>query len=145
MAFLHVTKGDKYDLPTDRTFDQVNVEVEDAQADFLQLQSQIAKANETFTIQWDERAIAVGEALDLAKLYRQQASDYAGFGSQRDNELDRSRLGVTQVMRVLTYDPKNYAEKARKLTRKANKLSDLIDEANIQNRINFPNYSVYMD
>lgn len=146
MAYLFVAKGDNYEVPKDRTFDQVNGEIEKVQADLLELEVQIAKANSTFTIRWDDRDVTIGEALHLAKLYREQAAEYANYGSQRQNEIDRGRtLSVTTVMRVLTYEPKFYAEKAQKLTRKANKISDLIDEANIQSKIPYPNYSVYMD
>lgn len=146
LAFLYIQKGDKYELPQDRTFDQVTEELETVQNDLLQLETLIAKANTQSCIQWDGKEITIGEAIQLAKLYREQAQDYASYGSQRNNEIDRQRsLSMNTIVRVLTYDPKKYAEKSQKLLRKANKLSDLIDEANIKTFIHFPRYSVYMD
>ncbi|MBP1308787.1 hypothetical protein JOD82_001807 [Paenibacillus sp. 1182] len=145
LAYLFVAKGDQPDTPEDRTFDQVNIEIEATQMDLLEIESKIAKANSTFGVEWDGRHMTIGEALRLAKLFREQAREYGDYGSQRDNDIDRSRMLTTPVLKVLTYRPKDYAEKAQKLTRKANKISDLIDEANLQNMILYPRYSVYMD
>ena len=145
-AFLYIEKGDEYELPKERTFDQINAELEAAKMDLWELEAKIAKANTKNHIEWDGQKITIGEAIQLAKLYREQSREYANYGSFRNNEIDRHHgLSSKIIVRVLTYDPKKYAEKAQKLIRKANKLSDLIDEKNTRVRINFPRYSEYMD
>ncbi|WCF11715.1 hypothetical protein NDS46_30690 (plasmid) [Paenibacillus thiaminolyticus] len=146
LAFLYVPKGENYELSNMRTFNQVITEIESAEEDLRKLEVQIAKANTEVTIDWNQESLSILEALKLAKALRDKATEYSSFGRNRNNEIDRARsMGGTPVLRVLTYDPALYAEKARKLTRQANKLSALIDDANVENYILFPNYSVYMD
>ena len=140
VSYLLVEKGEQYELPVDRTFNQVVSELEAAQKDLLELETAIAQANVTSTIQWDEKQITIGEAIQLAKLYREQAREHATYGSKRNN----TPYG-TNMYQVLTYDPKKYAELSQKLNRKANKLSELIDEVNILTYIDFPRYHIYMD
>lgn len=122
-------KSNKIEYPA-RTVDQITAEIEQAHAAYRKLMDAVARANLTNTIEWEGERITIAEALELAKWYRQEAGALKRLAWRRKQEYETKGLGESNLIRLALYEPEEMRRRAMLLTRKANKLSALIEVKN---------------
>lgn len=143
IAVVTVPKGEKYEKPS-RNIEQVTAELEEVYDAYRQLDLKMAEANLNHTIEWDNQPLTIMEAIELAKQMRNELSELKSFAARQKQEYSSSWRDHVMVTFAL-YDPDQYKEKAKKLERKVNRLSYLIEAANHQVFFEFPPAKEYLD
>lgn len=136
VAVVSVPKGEKYEKPT-RTVEQVTEELDEVRRHYRQLDLAMARANLTHTVQWDGQALPIMEAIELAKQLRAEMQELKRLALRNRQEYS-SNWGEAIMVKYTMYDPDVYKERAKKLERKTNRLSHLIEAANHQAMLDFP-------
>lgn len=143
-AYVDVVKGEEYEKPT-RTIDEVTHELEAARTDYRKLDVLATKANLTTEIVWNGEAINLVEALELAKQTRGEHSNLQRFGNSKKQQRQMNFRSDNEYFTVALFEPQEYKVKAEKIKRRADKLSDLIDEANLLAKIEFASAAKYIE
>lgn len=144
VAYVEVLKGEEYEKPT-RTIEEITTELEAARTDYRKLDTLATKANLETTVSWDSQAINLVEALEFAKQMRGELGYLQRFGNSKKQQRQMNFRSDTEYFTVALFEPQEYKAKAEKLKRRADKLSDLIDEANLLAKIEFTSAAKYIE
>ncbi|OEF98363.1 hypothetical protein [Desulfuribacillus alkaliarsenatis] len=140
VATVIYEKGDDYELPS-RNFEQVTEEIEQVAQDLRMLENKIALANLQNTVDWSDEKLSIHEAIMLAQYLRQEANELLMYSKKKKVSVHRDSYGInlskSSIQEKTLYDPDTVRNESVKLTRKANKLSSMIDAANHSITINF--------
>jgi hypothetical protein len=142
VAVVTVPMGEKFELPL-RTIEEVTEELNEVRAHYRQLDVAMAFANISHTISWDGEEITIMEAIELAKQLRGELNELKRFASRKKQEY-RSEYGEVVMVEHALYDPNEYKEEAKKLEKRVNRLSYLIEAENHKVTFDFPPASIYI-
>ncbi|MBH8599424.1 MULTISPECIES: hypothetical protein [unclassified Thermoactinomyces] len=142
VAIISVPKGEQFERPN-KTIESLTEEINEVRSHFRQLDVAMATANLNHTIHWDDQDITIMEAIELAKQMRGELQELKRFGSRKKQEYS-SHYGEVVMVEHALYDPAEYQEKAKKLERKVNRLSYLIEAENHQVNFDFPPATIYL-
>lgn len=142
ISVVSVPKGENYEKPN-RTIEELTEEINEVRTHFRKLDIAMATANLHHTFEWDQQLITIMEAIELAKQMRGELRDLKKFASRKKQDYSPHYGDVVMVEYAL-YDPEIYREKVKKLERKVNRLSSLIEAQNHKATFDFPPAAIYL-
>lgn len=146
VSTITVEKGQQYEAP-ERSMEIVTAELNQAREDFRKLDITMTAANLTNTVKWDGQDISITEAIELSKQTRAEVNVIKALGSRKKQEKETIRYGLTENNNyvIALYEPEEYRQKALKLERQVNKLSQDIEAKNHSVEIEFAAASRYIE
>ena len=141
---IEIPKGEKFEKPT-RTVEDIFRELNDVQADILNLDDLIKQANMDNTIEWDGKHISVIRAIETAKQLRSLVSTYKMLGETKQRVYTAGYGSGTVMETVALFDPEKYRKLADKTSRQAELLSSKIDRVNYTVEVNVPFATKYLE
>ncbi|MNJ90091.1 hypothetical protein D3C87_76840 [compost metagenome] len=138
VSTVTVENGVHAELPA-RSMEEVTKELEQTREDFRKLDVIMTHANLSNFIKWDNNNITITESIELAKQIRGEVNSLKSFGNRKKQEKEnnwRNPLDKPSTTHT-TYEPEEYRQKALKLERQVNKLSQDIEAKNHSVEITF--------
>lgn len=143
-ATQEIDKGEQADTPA-RSVDVISDELTTVRGHLRELKDTMRKSNITKGVVWNGDNVSLIYALDLVKDIRTEASEATALGNRKKNERKNAGFGQTAAtFQIALYEPTEYRERGQKLLRLADKLSMLIQEANLKTEITVPFAGEYM-
>lgn len=136
VAFKLIEKGQQ-PLREGRTLAQVETELAQVRLDIRTLDRLVYVANTANTVQFNDEAYMLVEAIELAKQLRQQAEEAKEFAHAEREELQYGYGESVQVYNMALFDPEHYRQQADLLEKQAHKLSNAINAKNFAVTIDF--------
>lgn len=141
-----VEKGEEAEMP-ERTMDEVIADMVGVQDQFEELKDIIRTANVTNTVTWDGQNLSISRAIDQSTRMRMNADRFKNLGKRKKKErqgANRYGVGNPDLFTITIYDPDAWRSAGEKLAREAERLSDLIDEKNLQVTVEIPFAEEYL-
>lgn len=129
LAFVEMEKESPAPRQT-RTLKDVEKDIKVIRKDFRLLDKLMYKANIENEIIFNNEALSIVEAIELASQLRARARKYKEFGAAVKEEFLYSIGESGAMIRVAQFEPEDYRLKAIETERKANRLSNLINAKN---------------
>lgn len=143
---VNVEKDEVAPIP-ERSIDIIVLELTEVKEDLRTLKQLIREANKQTTIVWNDVDLDLAEALDLVRDERSDAEIFHNYGTRQK----RVRAGGSMLrgesiplFTIALYDPEQYRTLAEKMDRQNFRLSNLIDEANTNTKIEFAEADKYI-
>jgi hypothetical protein len=112
-----------------KTPDQLTQELNELREDYIALNNLITRANLDNTIETEKGTKNLIDAIELAKIVREESNWFKRFATTKKLERDAYNKN-SDLVTVATFDPDFYRVEALKLERFANKLSALVEQKN---------------
>lgn len=129
VAYVTAPKGEEYNKPT-RSVDEVTAEINQARADYRELQTLMRKANLESTIVWDGKEVSIDEAIEISKQQRGELNVVKSFGRAQKQSTSSNWRSDSSEVTWAQFDPEVYRKAAIKLEKQVRKLSQDIEAKN---------------
>lgn len=144
VAYVTATKGETYETPS-QTVEEATAAIQQARADYRELQKLMRKANLENTIVWDGQEVSLDEAIEISKQQRGELNIIKGFGRAKKQQNNTNwRSDSTEVTYAL-FEPEVYRKAALKLEKQVRKLSQDIEAKNHAVEIEFSAGARYIE
>lgn len=127
---IEVPKGEIVE-PYERTVETVLTELEELQADIIELDQILKKANLSATVEWDGTEIPVITAIETAKILRKRAQTFKRLGNTQPKKYNQQYGSSILMEEIALFNPSEYKAKGEKILRQADLLSTKIDRVNL--------------
>lgn len=135
VAFVEMEKGSSIPKQA-RSLSDVDRDIDEVREDFRLLDVLMYKANIENEITFNNQALSIVEAIELATQLRAKARKYKEYGTSNKEEYPYAYGENISLIKVALFEPEDYRIKALEMERQANRLSNLI---------NAKNYSIELD
>ena len=144
-AFVEFEKdGDTVENPA-KSFKDLTAELEEIRLDYRKMDFLMDQANINCKLDWEGQSISIKEAIEFSKQIRGEASQLKSLSYSKPMEKVASyhREGPVTYKKAL-FKPKELADEALRLEKKANRLSMLIEKTNHLHEITFVEADKYL-
>jgi len=135
-ATVTIKQGEDFKNYITKTVDELTLELDGLQADYITLNSLITTANLSNQIETEQGNMFLLDAIEFAKATRSESVWFKKFGTTKKIERDTYNKN-SDLITVATFDIEYYRTKAVELERLANKVSALIEQKNHTIEIEF--------
>lgn len=136
VAFVETEKDIPIPVPT-RTLQDVEKDLEEIRKDFRLLDKLMYQANIENEIVFNNEALSIVEAIELASQLRARVRKYKEFGSAVKEEFLYSVGESGAIIKCAQFEPEDFRLKAIETERQANRLSNLINAKNYAVELQF--------
>ncbi|MBP2239569.1 hypothetical protein J2Z40_000122 [Cytobacillus eiseniae] len=136
VAYIEIEKGTEWPIQA-RQLKEVEEEIEEVRMDFRLLDRLMYQANVENKVIFNNEAIAIVEAIELASQLRAKARKYKAFGTASKEEFLYPLGDSSSMIKVSLFDPEKYRLQALEIDRQANRLSNLINAKNYAVELDF--------
>ncbi|MDX8362696.1 MULTISPECIES: hypothetical protein [Bacillaceae] len=135
VAFVEIEKGSEVPAQT-RTLSTVEKELDEVRKDLRLLDKLMYQANIQNEIVFNDEALTIVEAIELATQLRAKARTYKKYGASKE-EYPYSYGENVMIVKLAMFNPEEYRLKSIEIERQANRLSNLINAKNYEIELAF--------